>query len=204
MTPAETLAAARLSPVGPYATPRPEWLDGWCGPVEWLDTFSEPVGRWVVSTYGAGGMANEAPIERIRLDLRRHECRDLLCRHGCPAWARDVPAAVWAWVGGVEVRQIAWAPTFTNARCCAFSLGDRPAWWTATPGDRDAFTDPVSDGHLGWAACGEHGPETGDEARVCIILAALRAGCVLEEADGWCVPLVGGGVGWWPKNLETP
>ena len=96
MTATEILAAARANPVGPYVPAREEWLRWWTGPVEYLDKFHDPAGRRVVSAYGAGGMANGAPVDRIRLALRRPECRDLLVRHGCPAWARDVPAAVWA------------------------------------------------------------------------------------------------------------
>lgn len=32
-------------------------------------------------------------------------------------------------------------------------------------------------------------------------LAALRAGCILEEPGGWYVPLLGGGAGWWVREV---
>ena len=41
-------------------------------------------------------MDADVPLSAIRLDTRRPEVRDHLVRMGCPAWARDVPAGVWA------------------------------------------------------------------------------------------------------------
>lgn len=49
-------------------------LAGWTGPVIYGDIFpaNTPV-RWVVSAYGAGGMANGTDLKGIRLDPRRPE-----------------------------------------------------------------------------------------------------------------------------------
>lgn len=208
MDPVSVLAAARGNVVGPYVPARVEWFTDWQGPArdgEWnvnvvvLESFGPTC--LVYGTDPTGQDAEwELRVSRIRIDLRRPEVRDHLVRCGAPAWARDIPVALWVWatMGSVLAAEI--MPTLTNSACCVFSLGGRVAWWTCTTTDRDYFIDPVSDGHLGWAACGESGQETGEEARLCIILAALRAGCVLEEADGWLVPLPGGGVGFWPKS----
>lgn len=91
-----------------YIPAREDWLKGWCGPVEWLDTFRVPEGRWVCSAYGAGGMANGAPAERIRLDPRRPEVRDMLARAlGLPMFVRSGPYAIpCAWWCGATGRAL--------------------------------------------------------------------------------------------------
>lgn len=221
MTPLETLAAARLSPVGPYVPARVDWLREWRGPV--MVAESDLVWTYCGRRRGLHFVA--APtfdhhdvvgdddilrVENIRLDLRRPEVRDLLVRHGCPAWARDVPAAVWAWANGVVPTAVlrawddTWAPRadrwsaapIQGACICTVTPpygdldSDRPGWRFSLRGN--AQNGP------------QNGTETGDLGRACADLAALRERCLLEEVDGWYVPHPNGGVGWWPKNLETP
>jgi len=95
---ADILTAARANPLSPIVPAREEWLKDWTGPVLWLDTFRTREGKWVASAYGPGGMANGAPAERIRLDLRRPEVRDRLVRCGAPPIVRDSVAAALTWV----------------------------------------------------------------------------------------------------------
>jgi hypothetical protein len=103
VSPSDILAAARQNVVGPYLPARREWLEGrgWIGPVV-ADT-----GRAYPWSFEAGERPySQQAINGIRLDVNRPEVRDLLCRRGCPEWARDVPAAVWAWGSGVEVSDV--------------------------------------------------------------------------------------------------
>lgn len=218
----DILTAARENPVSPYVPARAEWLEGWCGPIiASVDLYGDILHAVQLRTgemlglheihfrYGGVVMDADVPLSAIRLDLRRREVRHLLVDHGCPAWARDVPAAVWAWASGVEIRELLdpwipppWSDGFVHLRSrhgaeptvnagavvddrC--DPGDEPGWCLQPRGGvfrRTALTS---------------GPETGADGRACADLAALRAGCVLEEADGWYVPLVGGGVGWWAR-----
>ena len=200
MTPIEQLAAARLNVVGPYLPAKEEWLKGWTGPVEWLDTFRDPNGRWTLSAYGDGGMANGVSAERIRLDARRLEVRDLLVRLGCPEWAREVPAAVWAWGMGVAPRQALPLPSVVNTRSLCDTYGGRTLWWCDTPESRDYFIAPVGPEHSGWACMGRVGMETGDEALDCIRVAGLAERMIVREPDGCYVPLADGGIGWWANG----
>jgi hypothetical protein len=100
-----------LTPTPPpsrHIPARPEWLEGWCGPVEWLDFLRSDYGTWVRSAYGAGGMANGAPTDRVRLDPSRPEVRDLLCRQlNLSGMHRDGPYAVpCAWWAGTTGRGV--------------------------------------------------------------------------------------------------
>lgn len=191
-SPADILAAARLNKVGPYLALEEEWLKGWTGPAEWLDTFRDPDGRWVVSAYGAGGMANGAPAERLRLDTRRPEVRHLLCDLGiAPEWARK--SAVACWCAGMGVEPAVVFPEWEDVHFVQVQ-----SWQRRT--SRSGWAIGVF--RSGWqVAIGgltvAGGPETCALGRACANLAALRARCILAEKDGLYVPLADGGIGWW-------
>lgn len=200
MTPAEQLAAARERVVGPYLLAWWEWLEGWVGPVQFLcrpgDTSpNDSLDGWEDASTCTGSRLRHPDsgrlvvvadvVDRIRLDVHRPEVRDHLVRLGCPEWARDVPAAVWAWGMGVSV------------------ASDEPPWEDhVTSWRRSAFTAPrahVSCSVYGWVVGSVRGPETGDEGRARADLVALRAGCILREPGGWLVPLPDGGIGFFEE-----
>lgn len=216
MTPLDILAAARRNQVGPYVPAKEGWLKGWTGPVEllcqpedtcpfdslegWEDTVWS---RWRVLHPDGNRWfhlgARDYTI-RLRLDTRRPEVRHLLCDLGvAPEWARKSAVACWC-AGMIGLVR-------TAGPWVGLPIGSpEPKWCERrAPGsDRPTARADVN----GWAVgndSGEvvvYGPETGDLGRACADLAALRAGCILEEADGWYVPLVDGGFGWWAR--ETP
>jgi len=218
MSPADILAAARQNVVGPYLPARREWLDGWCGPLT-ADVEHYGVGLSCIQAPGRHGpmmglfevhfrfggivMDAEVPLSTIRLDTRIPAVRDHLVRLGCPEWARDVPAAVWAWgTNGKAPRMVlgawddAWAPRMdrwstspVNGVCASTMIPDRA----------EALED-----WAGWmfrlpANSPSSGPETGDEGRACADVAALNAGCILRVEGGWLVPLPGDGVGYFKE-----
>jgi len=223
-SPADILAAARLNPVGPYLPAREEWLTGWTGPLTVRASGvsgTRPAGGLHPAIACDGGVlydddpsgepgwqyvdrsdigAEWGTVAEVLLDARRSEVRALLIRHGCPEWARDVPAAVWAWGNGA-------GPWDAYGR------------WGSDRGLH--YRDPVCghhrvwvydtaagiEGGYGWAfghpAEGStKGSETGPEGRALVDVTALRGMCVLEEPGGWYVPLPGGGVGWWAKEVS--
>lgn len=205
MTPAETLAAARSNVVGPYVPATEALLAGWVGPINiareagdppsaylcgvWLSNAAEIIGERI--GYGVSDDFGNSDYTRIRLDLRRPEVRDLLVRRGAPAWARDIPAALWVWaaVGYLPDALCQW---YRSAQMMRKGLRDDDYWLV------HALTD-------GWKVYALHGleasgPETGPEGMACADVAALRAGCVLEESDGWLVPTPDGGIGFWQKT----
>ena len=152
-------------------------------------------------------MDADVPLSAIRLDTRRPEVRDHLVRMGCPAWARDVPAGVWAWgMGAHVIGEVGrWADGARPA------IGDLPrgaAEWIGT--DAARAWDELSmcaGGWRGWAlyvaGAQQQGPETGDLGRACADVAALRAGCILREPGGWLVPLPRGGVGFFAEEVKS-
>ena len=201
MSPADILAAARQNVVGPYLPARRVWLAGWVGPVMWrVSPNTDALETAIATGFMHGGRAElrfldgnttMRPVERVRLDVNRPEVRDLLCRRGCPEWARDVPAAVWAWGMGASVVRalLAWQPLNGSPDNAHY----RPTTnneWAATVGPEGWCLD------LPRPARRMRGPETGDEGRACADLAALNAGCILRVEGGWLVPLPGGGIGF--------
>ena len=175
---------------------------GWVGPVQFLcrpgDTSpNDSLDGWEDASTCTGShlrhpdggrlVAVADVVDRIRLDVHRPEVRDHLVRLGCPEWARDVPAAVWAWGNGVPVASalVRWSGMGWMGR----------DWGRGCP----QFMCVVnSDGwKLGFnGGTVASGPETGDEGRACADLAALNAGCILRVEGGWLVPLPGGGIGF--------
>jgi hypothetical protein len=162
VSPADILAAARRSIVGPYLPARLEWLDGWCGPLT-ADVEHYGVGLSCIQAPGRHGpmmglfevhfrfggiiMDVEVPLSTIRLDTRIPAVRDHLVRLGCPEWARDVPAAVWAWGSGVEVSDVItpWSDASDlaalNAGCILRVEG---GWLVPLPGGGVGFFKEVS------------------------------------------------------------
>lgn len=199
MTPAEQLAAARGNVVGPYVPAREEWLKGSIVPIRWRGVRDGP---WRMGVWGPLGSSSEAPVWGIvtstdghdvgyekALDLTRPEVQDHLVRRGAPEWARKLPAALWVWaaVGYLPDALCQW---YRSAQMMRKGLRDDDYWLV------HALTD-------GWKVYALHGleasgPETGAEGMACADVAALRAGCVLEEPDGWLVPTPDGGIGFWP------
>jgi len=182
-------------PPSRYIPARPEWLEGWCGPVEWLDTFRDPNGKWTRRAYGAGGMANGAPADRVRLEPSRPEVRDLLCRrlslpdsHRIGEWA--IPLAWWAGRSERAVRCVlpVWA--------CVEKHPMKP--WTRT--GRLTSPDWIEVFATGWHLVladryAARGPETGDAGKLAADTAALAHDCALLTSDGAILlpPLVAGG-----------
>lgn len=203
MTPIEVLIAARNILVGPYLTPKPEWLIGWTGPVE---VYIGPDTRWIPAALldGSTVFALHEGLPQ-RLDCRRSEVRDLLVRHGCPAWARDVPPAVWCWgmgVGPLRPPHSVWK--VKDGQAYHYREVDRKYLYL---GELFAFDADDPDNLVGWEVKGDFnedrlsaGPETGALGRACADLTALRDRCLLEEADGWYVP--GNEIGWWPREVS--
>lgn len=219
MTPIEQLAAARLNVVGPYLPAREEWLKGWTGVVIRLTEMGEDsdpragdIGYTTGRTSDRGELVETAAwqsgsrrrwpaISWLGIDPRRPEVRDRLVRCGAPAWARDIPAALWVWAMTGKVPRFvlrewdeAWSPRV-----------DR---WSAGPVNGACLSTMVPDARLeledwlGWkfrapADAPQSGPETGAIGRAHADLAALRARCILIEPDGCYVPLADGGIGWW-------
>lgn len=211
MTPIEVLIAARSNNlVGPHLTPKPEWLVRWTGPVE---VYIGPDTGWIPAALldGSPVFVLHAGLPR-RLDCRRPEVRDLLVRHGCPAWARDVPPAVWCWGMGVEIVDVL-MPYHESEnherdgvqwiRRRAFDPKNQGGgiWVGEYPDCLGGFgwqnsCVPSTDPRTIWT----QGPETGALGRACADIAALRDRCLLEEADGWYVP--GNEIGWWPREVS--
>ena len=195
MTPADILAAARLSPLSPVVPAREEWLEHWVGPVLVHRHHPDvPAGFWDDGAYIGGwadsGLVRTRDQERMRLNLRRPEVRDRLVRCGAPEWCRDSVAGMLAWVVGGKASGLgmSWvhAPVDTL--------------WTWRRPEPRRVAPIVSVGSHGWSVFSLGGPETGPEGRTCADLAALRAGCVLTEPNGWYIPLPDGAVGWLPKE----
>ena len=209
MTPAEQLAAARQNVVGPYLPAREEWLRGWAGSVMWrvspnTDVLETAIATGFVFNGRAelrltNGTTMQQP-DRIRLDVHRPEIRDHLVRLGCPEWARDVPAAVWGWGMGVDVKAALggwfthpWDPTRKRQTIACDHLHMH---WPFV--DADGWRLPTFPG----GRPGPHrasGPETGDEGRACADLAAIHAGCILRVEGGWLVPMPDGGIGFFEE-----
>ena len=195
MTPTDILAAARLSPLSPVVPAREEWIQGWRGPV--LLAGQRATVFWTSSDGRRVGVITDELREEgtylaglLSLDLRRPEVRDRLVRCGAPEWCRDSVAGMLAWVVGGKASGLgmSWvhAPVDTL--------------WTWRRPEPRRVAPIVSVGSHGWSVFSLGGPETGPEGRTCADLAALRAGCVLTEPDGWYIPLPGGAVGWLPKE----
>ena len=220
MTPADILAAARLSPLSPVVPAREEWLEHWVGPVLVHRHHPDvPAGFWDDGAYIGGwadsGLVRTCDQERMRLDLHRREVRDRMMRCGAPEWCRDSVAGALAVATGTS----------------PFKLF--PKWHQRDPRREDFGRVGANDGRYLHVAAGGHmsgtlwdtdrtwipwwrwnlsrfdghfitvseGREsTPDAAKAAADLAALHAGCVLEEADGWYIPLPGGAVGWLPKE----
>ena len=211
VTPAETLAAARGNVVGPYVPAREEWLEGCIVPIRWRGVRDGP---WRMGVWGPLGSSSEAPVWGIvtstdghdvgyekALDLTRPEVQDHLVRRGAPEWARKLPAALWVWaVSGKVMEDVLkpWEPWYGRAE---IRIGTRKT--------RRCTLSPTASGCWEWSydvVAPEHRQivcatvETGPEGMACADLAALRAGCILEEPDGWLVPLPDGGIGFWPRE----
>lgn len=204
MTPAETLAAARLNVVGPYVPARVEWLEGWCGPAnvrevnDWFDgvVVGGGASAHLARVHRDGRPGRGTPstalydiAENVRLDLRRPEVQDHLVRCGAPEWARKLPAALWVWAtsGKVPLVLREWtkgARKDVRGSSYDYTICNEQGWLVYVGGD------------------GNEGPETGPEGMACADLANLRAGCVLAEPDGWLVPLPDGEIGFWPKETS--
>lgn len=175
-----------------------ELLAGWTGPVWWLDTFRNPEGKWIVSAYGAGGMANGAALERIRLDTSRPEVIDRIARvYSLPDWQRAsgwAPALTWfRAMSGRPVRQVdtsQWRRDFRESDRDSRGHGDAPSRWVDARGWRCCVRPPFGEDF--------RGPETGDAGKAAADLAALAHDCALiDVVDGREVltlpPLVAGG-----------
>lgn len=203
--PADILAAARQNVVGPYLLAWWEWLMGWVGPVQFLcrpgDTSpNDSLDGWEDASTCTGShlrhpdggrlVAVADVVDRIRLDVHRPEVRDHLVRLGCPEWARDVPAGVWAWGSGCAVSYALRAWEWDQRP----GVGKRPRWVRrSNEGPRAVLRSTDTGWFYSADICG---PETGDEGRACADLAALNAGCILRVEGGWLVPLPGGGIGF--------
>lgn len=201
MSPADILAAARQNVVGPYLPAKAEWLEGHVGPFM-LATDSVPyvaVSR-IVRTDGRVGyvcascttpsVTIHAIAENIRLDARIPSVRDHLVRHGCPEWARDVPAAVWCWgMTGVAPTRLRcqWREVYRHYADPAVPISADATVWCRSE------QAPNNGGHRLFA--------DDAEGRACADVAALNAGCILREPGGWLVPMPDGGIGFFP---ETP
>lgn len=199
MTPADILAAARLAPLSPVVPAREEWLEHWVGPVLVHRHHPDvPAGFWDDGAYIGGwadsGLVRTCDQERMRLDLRRREVRHRLVDCGAPGWCMESVAGMLAWV--MLGSALARLPNWTEVDHPASPWTRRDDWMAPT------FTEST---RVGWTAVHNarflgRGPEAGLDGRACADLAALRAGCVLEEADGWYIPLPGGAVGWLPRE----
>ena len=222
----DPLTLARATPLGPYVPATEAMLDGWVGPVLVdidgalvpgsliaPDTRpeAERAGPWTVyprdddwpDLHDAYKLARSCRTEDIRLDTRRPEVRWRLVDLGLlPHALRDHPGAAVA--AGMGVRPGPILPEWEPG-------GDPMRPWTRTPDPWlcPAYAEAL---HGGWRLVlgdarslryiAASGPETGPAARLAADLAALRLGCVLEEPDGYLIPLPGGGVGFVPK--ESP
>lgn len=199
--------AARQNVVGPYLPAREELLEGWCGPLV-ADVEHYGVGLSCIQAPGRHGpmmglfevhfrfggivMDAEVPLSAIRLDTSRPEVRDHLVRLGCPDWARDVPAAVWAWGSGVGVVDVLRPVTRLGTTTEKFPVWVRLGRNTGDVGWNFAAGDVrIADG------------ETFDMAfvRTCLErdIAALHAGCILRVEGGWLVPMPDGGIGFFEE-----
>lgn len=200
MTPTDILAAARANPLSPVVPAREAWLKDWIGPV--LAPAGAENGDYIESAIVGtdGGRAYWYCIEAdrfdfgdgedLRLDLRRPEVRDRLVRCGAPEWCQDNVAGMLGWVIGGKASGLgrSWVHVPVDTL------------WTWRRPEPRRVGPIVSVGSHGWSVFSLRGPETGPEGRTCADLAALRAGCVLEETDGWYIPIPGGAVGWLPKE----
>lgn len=210
----DPLETARATPLGPYVPATKVMLLGWCGPIEYLcrplDTHPNDslegweettiLGGWIRHPDRGTNFRSEDP-SRVRLDTRRHEVCDRLVRLDLlPHALRDHPgAAVAAGLGvGVSCALPPWCPVDHPA-----APWERGATWQPHIAYAEVFRG-------GWhiliggqyAARGASDEVPGLAGRLAADLAALRLGCVLEEVDGWYVPLPDGGVGFVKK--ESP
>lgn len=212
MTPADILTAARANPLSPIVPAREDWLDGYEGPLRYMGEHG-PIAAWrigggndhhhVVLVRGLSVDAVTCGAQRLRFDLRIPSVRDWIVR--CcvlPASLRDHVAAAVAAGPGVHVRFAlgSWEPVRSA------SLDNRGARW-GIPRREECFGlygprgwELYLDGREPFASGPEEGMVGARTGRLAVDLAALRAGCVLEEADGWYIPLPGGAVGWLPKE----
>ena len=223
----DPLTLARATPLGPYVPATEAMLRGWCGPVlvdidgalipgsliaPDMRPEAERAGPWTVyprddewpDLHDAYKLARSCRTQDIRLDTRREEVRDRLCRLGLlPHALRDHPgAAVAAGMGLVVVHERVLLPY-----CEDGDLGHH-CRHTHAFGRLNAYIRAMpAQGSSGFAwgvgfldAAGSE--STVESAELAADLAALRLGCVLEEPDGYLIPLPGGGVGFVPK--ESP
>ena len=199
MTPADILAAARSNPLSAIVPTREEWLNGYEGSLRYMGEHG-PIAAWrigggddhhhVVFIRGLSVDAVTCGAERLRFDLRRREVRHRLVDCGAPEWCRESVAGMLGWVVSRKASGLgrSWVHVPVDSLW---------TWRRPEPGRAGTI---VSIGDHGWSVFHLRGPETGPEARSCADLAALHAGCVLEEADGWYIPLPDDGVGWLPRK----
>lgn len=213
MSAADILAAARANPLSPVVPAREEWLRGWIGPAlaptgagngDYTEVAVVELDRGRAYWYNIGAVRFDfGDVDDVRLDLRRREVRHRLVDCGVlPASLRDHVAAAVAAGLGVHVRFAlgSWEPVRSA------SLDNRGVRW-GIPRRTECFG---LHGPRGWelyldgrepAASGpEEGMVGARTGRLAVDLAALSRGCVLEEADGWYVPLPSGAVGWLPRE----
>ena len=206
----DLLTLARATPLGPYVPATKAMLTGWCGPCE-VRGLSATVCYATEDRYRVDVHVRRSCLVRlsdIRLDCRRPEVRWRLVDLGLlPVALRDHPGAAVA--AGMGVKPwTALAPWRSDRSRVALTdvdtsaemwIGDRAVEWFAE-------MHAVNSRCYGWRIylCGgqQSGPETGEAGRRAADLAALRLGCVLEEPDGYLIPLPDGGVGFVSK--ESP
>lgn len=149
MTPADILAAARLSPLSPVVPAREEWLEHWVGPVLVHRHHPDvPAGFWDDGAYIGGwadsGLVRTCDQERMRLNLRRPEVRDRLVRCGAPAMCREDVARAMAWVlTGVGAIML-FLPVASDEEALSWLVGG-----TIVPCD-DGWYIPLPGGAVGW------------------------------------------------------
>lgn len=184
MTPTDILTAARALLLSPVVPAREEWLRGWIGPSQ-PDQYPEAMAT------RDGAIVDDAwaGLPRgIWLDLRRPEVRDRLVRCGAPEWCRDSVAGMLAWVFGIVDAELwrPWREVYRHYVDPSVPIANDALVW--------AREDSVSrDGDIRASADDAHGCACSD-------LDSLGDGRILEEADGWYIPLPSGAVGWLPRE----
>lgn len=222
MTPADILAAARSAPLSPVVPARQGWLAEYEGPLRYAGEHGH-IAAWriggdaelhhVVFLRGLSVDAVTCGTERLHLDLRIAAVRDHLVRCGAREWCRESVAGMLAWVlrGNVEdvlqpwrrvaesdpdtgetwIRRRVYDPRNRGGGLWGGSLTQpwRPYGW-------EDSTTAAADAPWTWT----RGPEIGEAGRLAADLSVLRSGSVLEDSDGYYIPLPGGKVGWLPKE----